>query len=188
MQCFRFMDLPDRVIAFDELPEDLVKGFEMVPANGFPRHWKEWLGKKKRVTVIPAEKDPFTGQMRRSEPSIEEDYYFYLVDDSIGSDVDRWKDVCDYVKRNAPENFRLKEKIEDMAKPLAPNKTDSVMLEPEEVIVIPLAKAEEAKKAEEKAKNVVKCDECDSTFEGQWAANALRMHKNKKHKKAEVNA
>ena len=188
MQVFRLMNMPDRVIAFDELPEDMVKGFELCRADGFPRHWKDWLGKKKKVTIVPPEKDPFTGQARRFAPIVEEDHFFYLVDWTIGTDEERWQELSSYVKANAPKDFRLLDKIEDMAVPLAPNKTDGVTLEPEEVPVIPLPKVEQAEapviKNETKPSHMVKCDEpgCNYEAQGVYAKNSVRLHKTKKHK------
>lgn len=192
MQCFRLMNMPDRVIAFDELPENVVRGFELCRADGFPRHWKDWLGKKKKVTNVPPEKDQLTGQVRRFDPIVEEDFFFYLVDWTIGTDEERWVELCSYVKANAPKDFRLLDKIEDMAKPLAPNKTDGVSLEPEEVTVIPIpkevAEGGAAKEKEPKAAAqtvTLACDEagCNYEAQGSYAKNSMRFHKAKKHPK-----
>lgn len=197
MQCFRLMNLPDRVIAFDELPEELVRSFEMCRADGFPRHWKEWLGKKKKITPIPPEKDFLTGQVRRFDPIVEEDSFFYLVDWNIQPQVEKWQEVCDYIRSHVDRETRLMEKITDMAVKLAPNKTDGVSLEPEDVPVIKIirdvlvspagAKIEPpANKAKESKESiVVKCDEegCKFESEGAYAKNAVRMHKAKRHPK-----
>lgn len=187
MQCFRLMGMPDSVIAFDALPESLVSGFEMCKADGFPRHWKEWLGKKKRKIEIPPEKEFLTGQVRRFDPIVEEDSYFYLVDWTIQPTVEKWEKVCDYVRQNVSKDFRVSERLGDMAKKLAANKTDGVTLEPEEVVVIPLPKASEAlvtAAAEPKKADTVNCPEEGCSFEaqGSYAKNSLRMHKTKKHK------
>jgi len=195
MQVFRLMAMPDRVIAFDELPQRLLHGFEMCRADGFPRHWKEWMGKTKKVTQIPPEKDLLTGQVRRFDPIVEEDAFFYLVDWTINSNEEKWKEICDYVRQNVSKDVRLQEKLEDMALPLAANKTDSVTLEPEDVVVIPLPKeaaplldasGNEPKKSAPLM--VEKCPEegCTAEFEGKYARNALRMHKERKHKKVAV--
>ena len=184
--------MPDKVIAFDELPEDLVKGFELCRADGFPRHWKQWLGKKTKVTQAPPERDALTGQVRRFDPIIEEDSFFYLVDWTLGPVVEKWKMVCDYVRQNVSKDVRLSEKIDDMALPLAPNKTDGVTLEPEDVVIIPLPAVNAAladARGNELLKtapiNLMKCtaEGCTSEFEGKFARNALRMHTQKKHKK-----
>jgi len=181
------MGMPDKVIAFDELPEDLVKDFEMTRADGFPRHWKEWLGKKEKKTNIPPEKDFLTGNVRRFDPIIEEDSFFYLVDFMIQPIVEKWQRVCDYVRQNVDKETRLMDKIDDMALPLAPDKTSGVTLEPEEVIVIKLPKEAKLEAKPEKS-NFIKCDEpdCIAEYDGPYAKAALRMHKQKKHAKEKV--
>lgn len=197
-QCFRIMDMPDRVIAFDELPARLLEGFELCKADGFPRHWKEWLGKTKKFTNIPPEKDMLTGQIRRFPPIVEEAEFFYLVDWTLNPVMEKWKDVCDFVKRTAPKEIRLTEKIEDMAKFLAQNKTDGVTLEPEEVpvipipiefqekapgLILPVEVAKEEVKPKKANETVIKCDECSFESKGSYAKNSMRFHKNKGHKK-----
>lgn len=192
MQVFRLMDMPDRVIAFNELPERFLSGFEMCRAEGFPRHWKEFLGKRKKVTAIPPEKDLLTGQVRRFDPIIEEDAFFYLVDYTLNPCEEAWKEVCDYVRQNVDRNIRLMEKIDDMAVPLATNKSDGVTLEPEEVPIITLPKEipslVDAKGNEPIKKGTefkIKCDEKDCIAEFA-SKQAVRMHKMKKHRKEAV--
>lgn len=187
MQVFRLMNMPDRVIAFDELPERLLSRFDMCNADGFPRHWKEWLGKKKRITQIPPEKDFLTGQVRRFEPIVEENHFFYVVDYTVNPMVEKWKELCDYVRQHVSKETRLMENIDDMAVPLAANKSDGVTLEPEDVPVIPIPPEAEslivpvviAAKKEELPS--LKCTEdgCTSVFE---KASQLRMHKLGKHR------
>lgn len=199
-QVFRIMGMPDTVIAFDELPERLLEGFELCKADAFPRHWKEWVGKLKKITKIPPEKDVFTGQVRRFDPIVEEDAYFYLVDRTLNPVMDKWKDIQDFVRRVVPKDFRLAENLDSMALPLAPNKTDGVTLDPEEVVVIPIPLEFQEKKAKlvmstgteiQKEpenvpvvidKNYLKCEECGKEFKGSYAKNGYRMHQ-KKHKK-----
>ncbi len=203
-QVFRLMGGPDRIIAFDSLPDRLLEGFELCEAAGFPRHWKEWMGKTKRFIKIPPEKDFLTGQVRRFEPIVEEDSYFYLVDWNLRPVAERWDNICDFVKRVVPKEFRLKENIGAMALPLAANTSDGVTLEPEDVVIIPipLEYQEKSDKIVEPIageKNVlrgnddpqiVKCQEagCTSEFEGKHAKNALRMHAMKKHPKVKASA
>lgn len=183
MQCFRLMNMPDRVIAFDALPERLVEGFELCRADGFPRHWKDWLGKVKKVTKIPPEKDFITGEVRRFAPIVEEESCFYLVDWTLKPIEEKWKEICDYVRQNVDKEFRLMEKIEDMAKPLADNKTDGVTLEPEEVVVIPLPKpllTSDGSELKNVPRETFKCTEsgCKSEFD---TKQGVRMHKMKRH-------
>jgi hypothetical protein len=169
----------------------------MIKADGFPRHWKEWLGKKKRITAIPPEKDFLTGGVRRFEPIVEEEQFFYVVDWTLGPVVEKWQEVCDFVKQHVSREVRLTDNLRDMGKALAPDKTSGVMLEPEEVLVIPIP-VEYQEKGEpqnvpaahiEKSKGpVVKCPEegCSAEFEGAYAKNSIRMHTMKKHKKENV--
>jgi hypothetical protein len=195
MQVFRIMGLPDKVIAFDELPERFLAGFEMIRADGFPRHWKEFLGKRKKITPIPPEKDLLTGQVRRFDPIVEEDSFFFLVDKQIGPSIERWKEVCDFLRQHVDKEIRLRENIEDMALPLAPDKTSSVTLEPEDVPIVPIPLeyqekgTQESPKVEERKPTEifdVKCDECKAEYTGPHAKQALRMHKMKKHSKEKV--
>ena len=189
-QCFRLMGMPDKVLAFDELPDHLLAGLDMTKADGFPRHWKEWLGKSKRTMRIPPERNPLTGEVRTYKPIEEEDYFFYLIDWNIRSQEDRWKEITAYVKANAPSDMRISEKLEDMAVPLAKDKMEAVSLEPEQTPVIPLNKSvvvsdtpKETKGPETSVKNnILKCEEkgCTSEFD---KPRGLRMHNMKKHPK-----
>lgn len=203
MQCFRLMGMPDKVIAFDSLPETMMEGFELCRADGFPRHWKQWLGVKEKITKIPPEKDFLTGQVRKFDPIVENDSFFYLVDWTNNPVMERWRDVCDYVRSHVAKETRLKDNLDDMALPLAPDKTSGVTLEPEEVVVIkiipelisisqavnqvPRGTIEEEKPVA-KTYATEKCDEphCPYFAEGQWAKNAIRMHKMKMHKKEKI--
>lgn len=138
MQAFRLMGMPDKLIAFEELPERFVQGLEMKGPDGLPRHWKDWLGKKQRVIRISPERDPITGQVRTFQPIIEEGPFFYLIDWTLNRDQERWDEICDFVRRNAPKEFRLKDKIEDMAISMAPDVRAELNIEPEQVPIIPI--------------------------------------------------
>lgn len=193
MHVFRLMDMPDRVIAFENLPESMVTGFEMCRADGFPRHWKEWLGKRERKILVPSERDQFTGGIRKFDPIVENDFFFYLVDYTLRPIEEKWKDVCAYVKQNVSPEIRLKEVIDDMAIPLASNKTDGVSIEPEDVPVIKLrpevAALVDAGEIEVKAEPDVlyKCTEegCVSEYPKK---QGLKMHIMKKHPKKKAEA
>lgn len=186
-QVFRLMGLPDKIIAFDELPEDMVKGFELLKAEAFPRYWKNWMGEKEIVIKIAPELNPVTGQRKTFEPFIEKDSYFYLVDWNLKPVVERWRKIEEYVRQKVSSDFRLTDKLEDMAKPLAANKTEGISLEPDEVIVIPLPKEILVSgSAKTKESGVMyKCEEagCDREFDHK---QGLRMHIMKKHKKEEA--
>lgn len=182
------MGVPDKVLAFDELPEQFLVGLDMTKADGFPRHWKEWMGKSKRTMRIPPEKNPLTGEVITYKPIEEEDYFFYLIDWNIRSQEDRWKEITAYVKANAPSDMRLPEKLEDIAVALAKDKLEAVSLEPEDVLVISLLKITKPLVSIEEKDKIFKCAEpdCSREFEGSYGKNALRLHILKKHQKEEV--
>ena len=189
-QVFRLMNLPDRVIAFDELPEELLKGFEMCRADGFPRHWKEWIGKKTKVTQVPPEKDPLTLQVRKYPPIVEEDCFFYLVDWNVQPIVEEWQKVCAYVRTHVDKETILMEKITDMAVKLGPDKASGVELDPEDVPVIKIIKEVsllnskgQSVPAKTKEAVVTKCEEpgCSYEAEGKYSKQAVRMHVQKRH-------
>jgi len=187
LQVFRLMGMPDKVIAFDELPEDLVKGFEMIKAEGFPKYWKKWMGEREVVIKIPSVINPVTGQRQVFDDFVEKDSYFYLVDWNVNPVVEKWKRIEEYVRQKVSSDFRLTDKLEDMAKPLAPNKVDGITLEPDDVVVIPLPKESvkaDLKKNETISKPMVKCEEpgCDREFDDK---RGLRMHNMKRHPKKE---
>lgn len=190
MQVFRLVGGPDKIIAFDSLPKRLLSGFDMINADAFPRHWKEWMGKTEHVAIVPPEKDPLTGAVRQFNPIVTTDHYFYMVDWSLGPVVEKWKAICEFVRSHVSKDVELKEKIEDMAKPLAGNLIDSPTLEPEDVVVIPIPEEfqeKDGKVVKAPAESIaVKCTEegCKAEYEGPHARQALRMHAMKKHKEA----
>lgn len=185
-QVFRLMGMPDKVIAFDELPEDLVKGLELLDCSALPRYWREFIGMREQRIKIKPELDPITRQMITFPELIEKAPYAYLIDWEINKDKEIWGQIQNYVKRNAPKDFRLMEKLEDMAKPMAADAHSELSLEPEDVVVIPLNKVEEAKD-ETVATTVVapkemfKCPDCEKEFDSK---QGVRMHKMKRHKEA----
>jgi len=130
----------DRVIGFDAIPEDLLAGIRRAPANGFPRHWKTFLG------IDPKDKNPMP---------------FYTLDFlTVNGDKEKWQAISSYVKRNVLPSFRMLDKIEDMARPLAQDSYSDLTLEPEDVPVIPIPSEEDlepvATAEEEKPKRIRK--------------------------------
>ncbi len=206
MQVFRLVGLPDKIIAFDELPEEMVKGFEDCRAEGFPKAWKKWMGEREIVTPIPSELNPVTGVRRTFDPYVEKDSFFYKVDWDIKPMVERWEKIEKYARDHVKTEFRLTDKLEDMAKPLAPDKISGITLDPEDVIVIPIPKEvllvdpkdpkepaqpelpikEEPEKETSKETELM-CPHCKETFEGSYAKNSLRFHM-RKHEKEKVTA
>lgn len=144
-QVIRLMDMPDKVIAFDELPSDLLKDLDMIDCSKLPRHWRDFIGYRERVVNIKPERDPFTGQMRTFTPVVEKAPFAWIVDREVNKDKEAWRAIESYVKRNAPKDFRLTDPIVDietgrstMALKMAADAQSELSLEPEDVIVVPL--------------------------------------------------
>lgn len=213
-QVFRLMDMPDKVIAFDELPEDLLQGLELCDCSKLPKDWREFIGMREKITRIPPDRDPFTGTMRTYTPISQKAPYAYLIDRELNNDKEKWSEIESYVRRNAPREFRLMDRLSDMAKPMARDAHSELDLEPDQVVVIPLMKdaavAEPpvvvveaptappppAPAAEPQqpftitpAKPAVipatECPACQKVFSSR---QALRMHVTKKHSEAKVAA
>lgn len=200
-QVFRLMGMPDKMIAFDELPQDLLEGLEMSDESRMQRHWREYLGLREKAIRIPPDRDPLTGAVRHYTPIIQKAPFTYVIDREVNKDKERWQEIESYVKRNAPKDFRLLDKLEDMAKPMAADAHSEVTLEPEDIVVIPLGKLVEvdstlstivvdtsapAPKEEVKQKEAVQmfsCDACEKSFD---TNQGLLLHKRKRH--AEVKA
>lgn len=148
-QVIRIMDMPDKVIAFDELPEELLAPFEMLNCSKLPRHWRDYIGERERLIKIKPERDPITGQMRTYATVSEKGPFVWVVDRELIPQQEAWSEIESYVKRNAPKNFRLTDPIVDiktgkssMAKKMGADAHSELNLEPEDVIIIPLAKEE----------------------------------------------
>lgn len=184
-QVFRLMGMPDRVIAFDELPADLLDGLEMHDCSKLPKEWREFIGISEKHIKIKPEIDPFTRQLVKFPPLIQKAPYAYLIDWEVNHDKERWQEIESFVKRNAPKDFRLMDKLTDMAKPMAADAHAELSLEPEDIVVVPLPKmAEEPEPQQatiELAPGVegVKCDTCNAVFEDK---RGLAGHKRFKHK------
>ena len=179
--------MPDKIIAFDELPEDFLSELEMQNEKAMLRYWKDFIGTRKRTIQIKPYVDPMTRQLIKCEPIVEESPFTWVVDWEINSNVDAWSRICAYVRQNVQEGFRLLDKIEDMAKPLAPNVSEQITLEPEDVVIIPLKKVES--KAETsgnvpapslvaESKGDSTCVECNREFANK---HGLFIHRKKRH-------
>ena len=144
-QVVRFMDMPDKVIAFEGLPEELLNEFEMLNCSKLPRHWRDFIGTRERIVKIKPERDPYTGKMSENTIVKETAPFCWVVDREINKDKEAWRVVESYVKRNAPKDFRLTDPIVEietgkstMAKPMANDANSELSLEPEDVVIIPL--------------------------------------------------
>jgi hypothetical protein len=123
------------------------------------------------------------------DPIVEEDSFFYLVDWNIGAVVEKWKEICNYLKYDVKT-------VEEMAKPLAPDKISQIDLEPEDVKVIqvppelqekePLIQPAPGYKIIQPSNISYKCTECnDKEFKN---ALGLDIHKRRIHTQAKVAA
>jgi len=189
-QVLRLVGMPDKMIAFDELPEDLLKDFDMQSEKSLPRYWREWIGNRTRTIKIKPYVDPMTRQLIHCAPIEEEAPFTWVVDWEINSNKDAWSMIAAYVRQNVQEGFRLLDKLEDMAKPLAPNVSEQITLEPEDILIIPLKKAVavEAPPADSGAAPVpppvankeasFKCADCGKEFASK---QGVVLHRTKKH-------
>jgi len=111
MQVFRLVQpgVVDKVIAFDELPADLIHGITKREPAGLPRHWRDFAP-----------------------------MFFVLDYVTTNNDKEKWEKIKSFVRRAVDPSVRLMDKLEDMAAPMAPNAKDALDLEPEGVPVIPI--------------------------------------------------
>lgn len=184
-QVFRLMDMPDRLIAFDELPEDLIKEVELHDEKKMARHWRDYFGIQERKIKIKPYYDTMLNKLVQADPLIERGPYTYLIDRSLNKDKELWQHICNYVRRNCPAEFRLLDSIDEMAKPFAPDPHSEITLEPEEVITIPLNKPVTPQEDEfaprvSKEPQPLMCEDCGKEFDSK---RAMRMHKMKLHPK-----
>lgn len=143
MQIFKLVDggHVDKVIGFDTLPNELMKGVRYRVADGFPKHWKTWLkdvGSMGDFYVNyndPENKDKIVKSEKYKEP-----VFFVLDYKMVNRDKERWQEIVNFVRRNCDPSIRLLDKFEDMAKSLAASASNQLELEPEEVPVIQLNK------------------------------------------------
>lgn len=194
MQLFRLMGMPDKMIAFNELPDYLLEGLEMVDESRLPRHWRDFIGKRKKSIRIAPDRDPITGQMRTYQPLVMEAPYSYSIDWEINANKDRWSEIQAYVRQHAPvawkqtmtngeTNVKLTDKLEDLAVPMASDAHSELNLEPEDVPVVPLEKVAQETQTATVTLETFKCDQCNKEFDKK---QALSMHKTRVHKPQEA--
>ena len=184
-QVLRLVGMPDKIIAFDELPMDLLKDLEMQNESSMYRHWKEFIGVREKVITIKSYVDPMTRQLVKCDPIIEKAPFTWVIDWELNSNKEAWSQITAYVRQNVQEGFRLFDRLEDMAKPLAPNVSEQITLEPEEVVVIPLKKVIKEVDPTESTVRVAtpeeagfKCQECGKEFASK---QGVVLHRTKKH-------
>jgi hypothetical protein len=88
------MDMPDKVIAFDELPEELLAPFEMLNCSKLPRHWRDYIGERERLIKIKPERDPITGQIRTYATVSEKGPFVWVVDRELIPQQEAWSEIA----------------------------------------------------------------------------------------------
>ena len=115
----------DRVIAFDSLPDDLVRPLKRGPIEGFPKYWSRWFEAEVKHDF-------------RKEPKP-----FYILDYIfVNKDKEAWGKIQEYCRKMTPDSFRLMDKLELMGKHLAPDPHSELTLDPDDIPIIPLHKVE----------------------------------------------
>ena len=152
MQAFKLVNggFVDRVIVFDALPDYLMKGIKTREVSGFPRAWAKWLisiGSLRDVFKTETSLTPDPGfnvadgrWYFKYTPIGKEPCFFVLEYTDVNADKDAWRAISEYVRMNVGPEIRLREKLEDMAVALAAKPTDELIIEPEDIPVIPLPK------------------------------------------------
>lgn len=132
MQVFRLVKggEVDRMIAFDSLPDRLLVNIKTKAFDGFPRFWLIWAKEKGSVRQ-------FTRTIEDGKKETTLQPCTYILDyKMVNQDKEAWEAIGAYVRRVVDLKVRLKDKLEDMAAPLAKDCTSELTLEPEDVPVI----------------------------------------------------
>lgn len=109
-QIFRLVNsgTPDRMLAFNKLPDDLLKGVEKSNGEGLPRYWKQYGTQ------------------------------YVLIYIGVNKDKERWSEIQSFVHQNVNKDFRVMDDLLNMAKPMAKDSKAELSLEPEDIIEIPI--------------------------------------------------
>jgi hypothetical protein len=128
MQVFRLVKpgVVDKIIAFDALPDALMQNIRTRGLEGLSRDWRSLSDK-----------------------------HYVLEYQDVNQDKLKWQEIQSYVRRAVDRDFRLLDRLEDMALKMAPDAKSGVTLEPEDVErnVIPIP--ENVKVDEEVAAEIV---------------------------------
>lgn len=135
MNVFRLVNggAVDKIIAFDSLPKRLTFGIRTKPMDGFPRYWQNWLIEHESTQSIQV-MNPETGNR---EP-MEQPCTYILEYKMVNSDIQKWQEITNYIKKAVDLSVRLMDRIEDMAVPFAKDSASELSLEPEQVMIIPV--------------------------------------------------
>lgn len=116
MQLVRLVDpgIPDKMIVFDELPKHMLSEAEKISPRdlGLPRHW-DILGTQ---------------------------YALYYK--TINKHKMAWEEICGFVPRNVSRDLRLRDDISAMAVSASSSSNEGIKIEPEDIPVIKISKAE----------------------------------------------
>lgn len=145
MQVIRLIEsgYVDKIIAFDELPKRMLAGVPTKSLAGFPKYWSTWMRENgsehevERWNPVSKSKDKFM-----------ETFTYVLDYKDINNDKEKWSEINTYVRRVVDLSVRLKDKLEDMAAPLAADSYTELTLDVEDIPVIKINT--EAPKVEEK--------------------------------------
>lgn len=212
MHVFRLVQsgLVDKIIAFEDLPKRMLDGVEMHLASGLPRHWRDFIGKQTKVTPPQPDKNAITGEVKMVCGGTEVGPFCYvLYYKEINKDMQRWQEISSFVRRVVSLQFRLMDKLEDMALPLATDAASEIKLEPEALeeqgalIPIPVEFQEKTPAVLDKdgkeirpelpsvvTENAFKCERCEKTFTKEQAVkmHMYRAHQEPKEAKQAVTA
>lgn len=141
MQMIRLVvgGLPDKIIAFDELPERLLKDADMRPPSGLPRFWHTMIGTHKKLVKGSKERN-IDGTWLTIKDSYEEGPFFYLLDyQDVNSHKDAWRAIEDFVRVNAKEiqavnETSLTERLDSLALPMAVDSKSELSLDPQDIL------------------------------------------------------
>lgn len=145
MQVFRLVSggFVDKMIAFDSLPERLLKGIRTRDISGMPRYWAKWLndnGCTRDVYRTTTEVLP-DRNLKVNKISIGQEPCFYVLEyTDLNTDKEKWQEISNYVRKAVITTTRLMDKLEDMAKKMAQDPHAQLELEPEDVPVIEVPK------------------------------------------------
>lgn len=148
MQVFKLVNggFVDKVIAFDTLPERLLKSISTRTPEGMPKAWRrrlEEVGSLREVYSTQTEVLVDRTLKIIKTPAGVEACFYVLNYQELNADKEKWQEIAAYVRRVVDTKFRLKDKLEDMASSLAPNCQSEITLDPEDIPVIPIPSEEQ---------------------------------------------
>lgn len=143
MQVFKLVQggVVDRLIAFDALPESLLTGIRTRDITGLPRYWGTFLtqmGSVRPVFKVETEVLEDRNHKITKTPTGTEPCFWVLEYNDINSDKEKWKDISGYIRSVVDTKVRLRDRIEEMARPMAADSKSDLSIDPEDIPVIAL--------------------------------------------------